>query len=1170
MEVNSSKGSKYAKFSYKGDLLIELDTVLRRIEIIDCDLVKHVKIKRVVKSRHNYIRLSILNEPKLVKECEKALTLFESRYGMTWNRMVRRSIKKYQKTKEKIEKPKWSIISLNANSLKNKLEEVKHFLNGDKPTVICMQETYMKEGIDIKIPGYIIVESKEQGSAHGLLIGVRKEAGVIPSIVSIGKNLLTVKITSKQGSMKITNLYVHCSGSERLETIQKITDMVEDEMPHIFVGDWNMPPDELQGSILERGRMAVLEKLPKEGTRAGRSERVIDYAISNRKGLIESQVRLPLWKVSDHDPVQVRVDLTEDELPSGQLVFDRKRLKDEHVAKAICNCNFRCLRMSMDTQEMTSTFYEDLNKVFNKHSLLKEKKPVKPIWLCRKARFLLNKRSKSTILEEIKFLTKEVRKTIRESKKKQYSCFIQEGINTLKKPDSRASWKWIKAHCQLNKVDGDDYPIIDKATGELCNTINDQLRNWRDHFVGLVSKPENVSLITQQTTKKCDLITDSPITWEEIRLSLTGCGNNKATGEDLIPSEVYKLVSGEKEPKSRLADAIFRIVKKAWNEGETPEEWRSCLIVVLHKKGSKSDPNNYRGIALMNTLLKVICKIVAKRLADAAAAFQLIRREQVGFISGEECPAQAMCLIEAVQRRCAKGQDTLMCFLDLKKAYDLVPQERLFVKLVGLGIGAKMMKFIRSLYAGTRMKVRLKGGVSEGFENLRGVRQGCPTSPIIFNMFINDILEGLEGITVPGLPDKLPGLCFADDTVLFAESIEEMKINLDKIQKWMQINCMEINTTKCGLMWIKGSGTERIGQPIEYEGNPIPWTENYTYLGIEINQDLDLEKMAKSRATRGYVLVKQLEKSLTNNRVPIAFKRMLIQNMLIPKLIYGGEIFGMSAQRAKEADKIANMAIAKVLRKPKFCRHRAYEELGIETVEHRMACSRARGWAKWIKSHGLISELIKTAKIPLGRKRTIIKRTQQWIKRMKIATDGSKEDIVKSTKETLKHRKIARDKTIIGNIARICDFGYNKLIQEIECEHPRLNRGIQAILKLRTGTFRFTNELVKSKWLESKWLNRCICCKEETKENMKHLLFDCKAFETERRKCLQENMHRVAQMGKPMNCYDLAVGLCLAGTGAKAMGVNPVQAVVQTTRFLNIIIVKRLNLIKEARENLQS
>lgn len=292
--------------------------------------------------------------------------------------------------------------------------------------------------------------------------------------------------------------------------------------------------------------------------------------------------------------------------------------------------------------------------------------------------------------------------------------------------------------------------------------------------------------------------------------------------------------------------------------------------------------------------------------------------------------------------------------------------------------------------------------------------------------------------------------------------------------------------------------------------------------------------------------------------------------MLIPKLIYGGEIFGMSAQRAKEADKIANMAIAKVLRKPKFCRHRAYEELGIETVEHRMACSRARGWAKWIKSHGLISELIKTAKIPLGRKRTIIKRTQQWIKRMKIATDGSKEDIVKSTKETLKHRKIARDKTIIGNIARICDFGYNKLIQEIECEHPRLNRGIQAILKLRTGTFRFTNELVKSKWLESKWLNRCICCKEETKENMKHLLFDCKAFETERRKCLQENMHRVAQMGKPMNCYDLAVGLCLAGTGAKAMGVNPVQAVVQTTRFLNIIIVKRLNLIKEARENLQS
>ncbi|OMH80212.1 LINE-1 retrotransposable element ORF2 protein, partial [Zancudomyces culisetae] len=90
-------------------------------------------------------------------------------------------------------------------------------------------------------------------------------------------------------------------------------------------------------------------------------------------------------------------------------------------------------------------------------------------------------------------------------------------------------------------------------------------------------------------------------------------------------------------------------------------------------------------------------------------------------------------------------------------------------------INGKLLTVIKELYANAKIKVRVGNTLSEAMDFERGVRQGCPASPMLFDIFINDIFEGMEGIEVPGIQKKIPGLLFADDTVLLSDTPEQMQ-----------------------------------------------------------------------------------------------------------------------------------------------------------------------------------------------------------------------------------------------------------------------------------------------------------------------------------------------------------------------------------------------------------
>ena len=754
-----------------------------------------------------------------------------------------------------------------------------------------------------------------------------------------------------------------------------------------------------------------------------------------------------------------------------------------------------------------------------------------------------------------------------------------------------SAWRWIKRHSGMTRQAVEIGQVYKPGTKEPVSGLKDRLEVWAQHFEKLcVKRPDNQDyevqtdfepdgkkvrisladgssrgarlLISPEPDEYISLITDQEISWAEIASVLRKLRRGKAAGIDGIPGDIYKLVENEPEAASGLSRSILSILNKVYEGGDFPDAWRDCIVVPVFKKGDKLDPDNYRGIALINTLLKVLAKVVADRLQCVCSATGLIRREQAGFMAGEECPAQVACLLEACQRRKAMGLDTVLCFLDLRKAYDLVPHDILLNKLRAKGLGHRMVDFIARMYEHTYMRARADKSVSRRFKYERGVRQGCPTSPMLFNLYINDILDDIEPVSVPGLREGLRGLMFADDTVILAKSREDLVEKLKYIRFWMEDNAMEVNPGKCGVLVVSAETTPWV--PVVYNGEEIPVLDKYVYLGVEFNRELDIYEMAKFRLKKGKEALGQLSSSLNNLRVPLEYKTMLVKSVLVPTLHYGTEIFGMAEARMNSLKRVLDNALKCIVKRSNFCRRRAYEEFGVQPLYVSAAVARARGLHKWTNSTTMIRDLIRDTSFK-SKKSTWIKEARRWLKLMKIELDQPFEELrrqlVSDRMEKLRHK----DRSVVSGWADSLSIKDGCNIRRMQLKHGCSSLGMSMLIRLRTGTFLFTNQMVRLQLLPSRFKNRCVCCDEAVTENVQHLLIECRAFDDLRARYLTPVISRVAPTPGRHEPTMSLVGRLLGGE-TPAVGGPSYREVLACCEYLSAAVPRRSSLVASRRD----
>ena len=226
---------------------------------------------------------------------------------------------------------------------------------------------------------------------------------------------------------------------------------------------------------------------------------------------------------------------------------------------------------------------------------------------------------------------------------------------------------------------------------------------------------------------------DAPVLLSEVEEAVRNLKLGKSPGVDNIPAELLKHGGAEvTKSLTKLCQKIFE--NKIW-----PKDWTQSLIIPLPKKGNTKQCQNYRTISLISHPNKVMLKIILGRLKPISE--ELLAEEQAGFRPGRSTIEQIFNCRLLIEKHLQHKRELHHNFIDFKKAFDRVWHEGLWQVMRSFNIEEGLVKVIEELYNQASSAVLFKGCVGDFFKTTIGVRQGCILSPVLFNIFLEKIMQ---------------------------------------------------------------------------------------------------------------------------------------------------------------------------------------------------------------------------------------------------------------------------------------------------------------------------------------------------------------------------------------------------------------------------------------------
>ena len=346
--------------------------------------------------------------------------------------------------------------------------------------------------------------------------------------------------------------------------------------------------------------------------------------------------------------------------------------------------------------------------------------------------------------------------------------------------------------------------ILKKSEGSKKSDPKISMADFEHHFQNLnQNEPDNSNPSHEFDPSDINLSTieefNLEFTIDEVLENIKTLKNNKSEGVDYIKNEYIK------NCPLNVVELIVKLFNLILRTGHVPHDWSVGLIVPIYKKkGSPLDPNNYRGITLLSCLGKLFTMCINVRLTKFVTDRGVIGEEQAAFREGYSTMDHAFVLNELINIYLHKKKRLYCCFIDYQKAFDTINRSALWGKLILNGINGKILQVIYNMYETAKSCVKQQSMISGLFACNMGVRQGENLSPLLFAIFLNDFEISLSskysGLTTINELSQILGtdnieffinmytLLYADDTLVLAESPQEMQLALDEVgvycNKW--------------------------------------------------------------------------------------------------------------------------------------------------------------------------------------------------------------------------------------------------------------------------------------------------------------------------------------------------------------------------------------------------
>lgn len=544
---------------------------------------------------------------------------------------------------------------------------------------------------------------------------------------------------------------------------------------------------------------------------------------------------------------------------------------------------------------------------------IKQYNKIKP-WITNGVITSIKKRDK---------LKKQLLKTCSKEKEIEYKTYR----NNLKKIINNAKNTYYRRKIEENKHNlKNTYKIIAEATNENskgknnCFNISDNDKNFSNdkdmadfcnQYFSKVGLEMYNSIPDSNDTFQCQSVNQSifltPIHNSELIKHINSLKNNSAPGIDGITAKIIKQLHPYLLlPLKHIFNLIFRT-------GIVPKDFKISVITPILKSGNPKEICNYRPISVISNFAKLFEKCLKERLTNFLRNNYLLSENQFGFTEGRNSSDAMYYLTEEIRNNLDCDKKCLAVFLDLAKAFDTVPHQKLLDVLLNNGVRGTVLKVFENYLTGRKQQTKIGSTLSDPSIVRIGVPQGTVLGPILFNLYIKSISElNIQGKVIS----------YADDTVAifcgstWQETEENAVKGIETIKKWLDIHKLSLNAKKTNYIAFSKMNVNR--PPFQYIkidniNEKIYEAKSTKYLGIIVDQflkwDLHIEYLVKKMKFllhKFYTLRQILDRSMLMT---------LYQNLIESILGYGILVWGSMYNKTLKTLQIMQNRLLKIIYK---------------------------------------------------------------------------------------------------------------------------------------------------------------------------------------------------------------------------------------------------------------
>lgn len=800
-----------------------------------------------------------------------------------------------------------SIISWNANSIKGKILELRAYVKDKNPDILLLQETHLRPSDSLSIPNYITYRNDRlTHRGGGTAICVRN--GIQHHLLhhSASSFEATVIEVAARNNKFHTVASIYKPPLNHLIT-SDLEDLAGFNEKFILYGDfncrhptWNRGSSNRDGNLLFNFSQVKQYEVVAPSTSTFstiRGSSILDIGVVN--GLLPSEITSEAALSSDHNPIVLKIH-DSSFLPTTETKIRITNWRKFHDLLSLSVPGNPSIASPLDVdiaiQALTNAILTAREQASRYKTIFNARKNIPPDLVALiKHKNKIRKTWQSTgyppYKAELNRLQRVIKSELAAFSNKSWSDFL----STLSTEDGslfKINKKLVNKFQPVPPLSLPDQTTPPATTDfEKAEMFGKALADTFKPNAHL-SVPINDINVYGTTTAflHCTPPTPAPffVTPAEVADLIKKAKKKKAPGPDTIDIETLQAVP------VNITTNITKIINSCLRLNYFPDDWKKANVIMIHKPGQqRSHPSSYRPISLLNSLSKMLEKIVLQRLLAHSEENNILPPEQFGFRAKHSTVHQLLRITNAIAAGFKNNRRTGAVFLDVAKAFDRVWHDGLIYKLIAFKFPAYLIRLINSFLKNRSFRVRVGSDYSTPFPITAGTPQGAILSPLLFNIFTADI---------PKTQNTYLHL-FADDTAVVAQSTTYYSVccrlqkALNNIENWCRTWKIAVNTSKTQAIMFKRRKKNHHNDELTLFQDNIKWSKSVKYLGVHFDENINFKAHVDKTIDKYRMKFRHMyplickKSSLTLNS-----KILLFKMILRPLITYAAPIWATTAK----------------------------------------------------------------------------------------------------------------------------------------------------------------------------------------------------------------------------------------------------------------------------------